>query len=145
MQFTRLSDEAWFLAGENGTALRLRSCRQALECVHVDQHDEWWSHLPTGNLTEQQKIGTRIAGAWPSSLAGCDVGQVSDSGSDRSGGATYCRQALDRLAKANRYKATHFSRLVEAFCHVRMGDLANVKTVDGIEPGRNPSTFSSSA
>ncbi len=133
-QFAKLSDEAWFLAGDERDRASIEMCCRTLKCVGADEQDEWWKVLPDASLTDRQKadLASKVHALMLLQAAMWAKSAILDLTSPE--GAEFSKQALAGLARANRYKPTHFSRLVETFCHVRMGDFANIKPLTGIEP-----------
>ena len=140
-KFYRLSDRAWMLAGEEREVQALDYARGALERLGTAGGEQWWQHLPGRNLTEQQR--DELAHDAHSLLllqaALLAKGAVLDFTNPRT--KDDCLRALDILKRAQAFKPSHFSRLVENFCYFRLGQNDKLRPLEGIEPDQPADYF----
>lgn len=138
IRFENQADKTWFrvVVWHHSAGLRagisLLHCQKALSELELEKHEDWWKHLPTQDLSKDQR--ERVAHevhrlmlleAWLLAMKR-DLGSAEVK--------SQCERALEILAKAKRFRKTHFGQLVENLCHVRLGQEDRAEPLKSIEP-----------
>ncbi len=121
LEFTRLSERAWFLAGEERDAAARAAATAALEHAGVWRHTDWAAHLPTADLDGSQKqqlvrdnyrLLLLVALLQVKPVAMNPLG---------AGAGPACEQALATVAKAHAHRPSQIGFVVETICRLRLG------------------------
>ena len=122
VKFEQLSNEGWFLAGEEDLVVEARDTIQAaLHAVGVLTKDgrpagqEWWAHLPTEDLTSEQRSELELAVYQQLILLG--LARMRDGAMKITAGKEFTNnnQMMLALAKPNPEAARGFRSALEPF------------------------------
>jgi serine/threonine protein kinase/Flp pilus assembly protein TadD len=134
VEFRESSSRIWFTAGEERHDEAVRISKSTIAELGIDNQEKWWEHLPTADLTtaQQDSIAAEVHQLMllHAALLAKDV-LLDFYNPD---GKAKCEEALDVLARTQPYENTNFSRLVENFCYLRLGQLSKYKPLDKVEP-----------
>lgn len=134
--FYKLTDQAWYLAGDANREIEaLAKCRAALEEVDAwADGNQWWKRTPIEGLSDQQQqeLKDETYRIWLLYASLLTKNALLDMlGSKGQQDAT---EALTYLDRAKQYRSSNFIQLVENVCYLRTGQPDKIKSLEGIEP-----------
>jgi tetratricopeptide (TPR) repeat protein/tRNA A-37 threonylcarbamoyl transferase component Bud32 len=135
IQFYVHSDQAELLEIRDQDQQALAECEAGLKALAVFDHADWWSHLPTADLTAEQReqlqsdvfrhllllgvIRTKIGMLnfqSPKTMSAC------------------CRSALRAVTQADRFAPSRTGSITALLCHFLLGEYAEMKALPKQEP-----------